>query len=317
MADRPLPRDVWTGNPEDFNAGGRDNVDVEIIKARFAPDHYRNKTKHFCFFRVIYRTLEDTPEEFTELYRVGFLNSALPTNSSPDTPKDEREPAGGDDSVYNQLAEGLVQLEENEIEEYEGSYLMGKPQKGDDFLVWLSALIECGFQPSGDPSVAQFEGLQLHLDRGKGNTYKDKESGEEKASSILLPSAILGSTAKTTAGKGKTSSASAAKSSAKTETKTTAAVTSGSKSASKSNGNGNGAAMESVAEAIREIIETDGSDGEISKGVCIVKLTKKDQFKSLSASDRKAVTDAFNDDSLFSPARGLIYDADDDMIRTL
>lgn len=307
--ERALPRDVWTGDPEDFSMGGRDNLDAEIIKARFAPDHYRNKTKHFCFFRVTYRTLEDTPEDFTELYRVGFLNSALPTNSSPDTPKEDREPAGGDDSVYSQLAEGVIQLEDNELEEYEGIYLLGKPQKGDDFFVWLGALVECGFRPNGPDIVNAVEGLQVHLDRGKGNTYKDKESGEEKASSILLPSAILGTSNKAaTKGKGLTTTATKSASASKPATTSTSAK------AAKSNGAASSAALDAVASAIREIIENDGEDDSISKGVAIVKLVKKEQYKSLSAADRKAATDAFNDDSLFVASRGIVYDPSDDMI---
>lgn len=308
--ERALPRDVWTGNPEDFSMGGRDNVDAEIIKARFAPDHYRNKTKHFCFFRVTYRTLEDAPEDFTELYRAGFLNSALPTNSSSDTPKEEREPAGGDDSVYNQLADGLVQLEDNEIEEYEGIYLLGKPQKGDDFFVWLGALVECGFVPNG-PDTTQFEGLQVHLDRGKGNTYKDKESGEEKASSILLPSAILGnSKSGKKTGAGKTTGAKSTI--AKAESKPTTSATT--KTTIKNNSS---TSLDAVAQAIVEIIDVNGEDGSYEKGKVIVKLTKTDTFKGLNAVDRKLAIDAFNDDSLFTAARGLVYDPDDDLITKL
>jgi hypothetical protein len=304
--DRALPRDVWDGNPENFSEGGIDNVDVEIVKARFAPDHFPKKTKHFCFFRVNYRTLEDEPQDFTRTYRMGFLNNCLPTNSSPDLPKDEMEPAGGDDSVYKQLADGLVQLEDNEIEDYEGVYIMGVPDKRDDFFVWLRALVDCGFTTNGGDS-RQFEGLQVHLDQGKGSSYKDRDSGEEKHSTILLPAAILGNSNKAAA-KGKTSTTT-------TTTTKAAAKPAASAATSKAKSNGaSGASLDAVAEAIKEIIANDGDDGSISKGIAIVKLVKKEQYKSLNAVDRKAATDAFNDDSLFTAARGIVYDPSDDMI---
>lgn len=310
---RALPRDLWTGNPEDFNTGGRDNIDVEIVKARYAPDHYPNKTKHFCFARFTFRNLEDEQDEFQQIYRVAFLNRACPTNSDADTPKEEREPAGGDDSVYQQLADGLVQLEENELEDYEGRYIMGRPDGDSDYLIFVRALVECGFAPQG-PDISQFEGLPLHLDRGKGSSYKDKDTQEEKFSSILLPSAILPGGKK---GEGNSSaSASASKGKASDTKANTTSKPAASTSSKKAASNGS-SALDAVAQAIIEIIENDGEDGAIEKGKAIVKLTKKEQFKSLSAADRKVATDAFNDDSLFNPSRGLVYDSDDDMIRTL
>lgn len=309
--ERALPREIWSGNPEDFSQGGRDNIDVEIVKARYAPDHYPNRVKHFCFFRVTYRNLEDENDTFTEKYRMGFLNQVVPTNSPPGTPKDEIEFAGGDQSVYDQLGEGTVQLEESEIEDFEGLYITGAPEKDGDFLIWLRALVDCGFTPNGPGLASDVEGLKLHLDRGKGSVYKDKESQQEKASSILLPSAILGGTKKS-AGAGKTSASSATKSATKAESKP-ATSASAAKNA-KSNGS---AALDSIAEAITEIIDTHGSDGSYEKGKVITKLVKTEQYKALNGEDRKAATDAFNNDTLFTASRGLVYDSDDDMISKL
>lgn len=307
--DRPLPRDFWSWNPEDVAPTGRNNVDAEIIKARFAPDHYPGKTKHFCFFRVSYRDL-DTGEEFVEKYRMGFFNQIVPTNSSTDLPKEEREPAGGDDATYHALGRGDVQLEPHEIEEYEGTLIMGAPEPGTDFLIWLRALVEAGFEVQGEGSL-QFEGVQVHLDRGKGATYKDKESGEEKAGTILLPAAILKNP---NAGAKKSNKPATTANKAATKPASTTLASGSAKAASKSNGS---AALDTAAEAFREIIETNGENGEIDKGSALTLFTRRQEFKTMSGADRKAFTDSFNDDSFFTMARGLLYDSEQDVIRAL
>lgn len=226
---KPPKFNVASNNPDDYVSGMADDFTGTITKVRYVPWHYPGKDKYMLFGAVTIQPDEESGfQEFTEHYQAGWFNSNLPSNSGPEIPEDEREPAGATDyDFWMALAEGTDSIPEGEEENYEGLYVIGRGLgKETDWAQFGRSIAEAGFKGPWGP-ISCLEGLTCHFNRlpqtdSKGNARKSNvksEGGDQRQYTVLVPTEVIGAAA---AGKSTSASKPATSTAAKPASSSTA-----------------------------------------------------------------------------------------------